>query len=148
MPRVTLEPLAKYEFSWHLPVRSTDLNRADHLAAYALVGMLDEAYARFLDHLDLGQPGLNLGAPNVSSINADLQVAYLGEGKLHDALTIEVALRDLSTRSFRLHFRVNAANHSVALAEIGVVCFDYVAKQAVPLPQRFRDAVARLHQGS
>ena len=110
--------------------------------------MLDEAYARFLDHLKLDLAGLSLGAPNVSSINADLQVAYLGEGKLHDELTIEVGVRDISNKSFRVHYRVSGANKPVALAQIGVVCFDYVAHKTVPLPQTFRDAVARVQSGA
>ena len=144
MPRATLSPLETYEFSWSLPVRTTDLNHADHLSARALVGMLDEVYTRFMRHLDLGQPGL--GAARLSSINADLQVNYLGEGKLHDDLCIEVGIRDISTRSFRAHYRVNAGERAIAIAEIGVVCFDYVDKKSAPLPEVFMDAVSRLRE--
>ena len=57
MPRVKLEPLNHYGFSMTLPARTTDLNSADHLAAYALVGMLDEVYARFIRQLKLEKPG-------------------------------------------------------------------------------------------
>ena len=142
MPRAILKPLDAYEFSWRLAVRTTDLNHADHLSAYALVGMLDEAYARFIRHLDLGLPGL--GAPHVSSINADLQVNYLGEGKLHDELCIEVAVRDISTKSFRAHYRLSAGVRPIALAEVGVVCFDYVAKSPAPLPKAFLKAISVL----
>ncbi len=142
MPRVTLSPLETYEFSWRLPVRTTDLNHADHLSARALVGMLDEAYTRFIRHLDLGH--LGLGAPHVSSINADLQVNYLGEGKLHDDLCIEIGIRGISTRSFRAHYRVNAGERPIAIAEIGVVCFDYVAKKSAPLPEVFINAVSEV----
>ena len=140
MPRVILSPLDNYQFSVLLPVRTTDLNRADHLSAYALVGMLDEAYARFIRHLDLGHPGL--GAPHVSSINAELQVNYLGEGRLHDELKLEVGVGELTQKSFRLHYRVTTLDRPIALAEIGVVCFDYVAKKPVPLPQVFLDALS------
>lgn len=140
MPRVILSPLESYQFSMTLAVRTTDLNHADHLSAYALVGMLDEAYARFIRHIDLGQPGL--GAPNVSSINAELQVNYLGEGKLHEDLLVEVGVGEITQKSFRLHYRVSKDDRPVALAEIGVVCFDYVAKKPAPLPQIFIDAVS------
>mgnify|MGYP000296153190 CR=1 FL=1 len=142
MARVKLTPLDTYPFSVRLIVRSTDLNRADHLSAYALVGMLDAAYAQFIRELDLGQPGL--GAPNLSSINADLQVNYLGEGKLHDELVVEMATLDLTEKSFRIHYRLTCDDRPIALAEIGVVCFDYGAKKPAPLPQVFVDAIARL----
>ena len=140
MPRVKLTPLDRYDFTWRLSVRTPDLNRANHMSAYALVGILDEAYARFIDHLDLGQPGL--GARNVSSINGDLQIVYLGEGQLHDELDIELGVREVSRRS-RVHYRIQVADKPIALAEIGAVCFDYVAKKAVALPKVFLDALDR-----
>lgn len=142
MPRVQLTPLSAYPFSFELPVRVTDLNHADHLAAYALVGMLDEAWVRFLAHLKLGEPGL--GEPGLGSINAELVVNYLGEGKLHDGLTIAVGVREISSKSFRLHFLVSRDEQKIALAEIGVVCFDYVAKKAAPLPAVFLSALNNL----
>ena len=141
MPRVKLKPLESYGFSISLPVRTTDLNSADHLAAYALVGMLDEAYARFVRQLELEKPGF--GADNLGSINADLQVNYQGEGKLHDELCIEVGLCDVGGKSFRVHYRVTAGKRPIALAEIGVVCFDYRDKKPAPLPKVFLDAISK-----
>ena len=141
MPRVKLEPLEKYGFSINLPVRTTDLNSADHLAAYALVGMLDEAYARFIRQLNLEKPGF--GADNLGSINADLQVNYQGEGMLHDDLLIELGLGELGGKSFRVHYRVTSASKPIALAEIGVVCFDYREKKPALLPEVFLEAVSK-----
>jgi len=134
-----LEPLNNYCFTMTLPIRVTDLNRADHLSAYAMVGMLDEVYARFMVDLDLGESGF--GEPNVSSINAELQVNYLGEGKLHDELLIEVGVGEVSGKGFRLHYRVSCSQRPVALAEVGVVCFDYRAKKPAPVPAVFLEAV-------
>ena len=141
MPRVKLEPIDRYGFSITLPVRTTDLNSADHLAAYALVGMLDEAYARFVRQLNLEKPGF--GADNLGSINADLQVNYQGEGKLHDELLIELGLCEVGGKSFRVHYRVTSGEKSIALAEIGVVCFDYQEKKPALLPKVFLDAVSK-----
>ena len=140
MPRVKLEPLNHYGFSMTLPARTTDLNSADHLAAYALVGMLDEVYARFIRQLKLEKPGF--GAEHLSSINADLQVNYQGEGKLHDELLFELGLQDVGGKSFRVHYRVTAAGRPIALAEIGVVCFNYQEKKPAPLPEVFLKAIA------
>ena len=57
MPRVVLKPLDDYLFTWQMPIRTTDMNYANHLSACALVGMLDEAYTRFLESLGLGEMG-------------------------------------------------------------------------------------------
>ena len=141
MPRVKLEPLDSYRFSITLPVRTTDVNGADHLAAYALVGMLDEAFARFIRQLNLTKPGF--GADSLGSINADLQVNYQGEGKLHDELLIELGLRDLGGKSFRVHYRVTCGDKAIALAEIGVVCFDYRDKKPALLPDIFLEAASK-----
>ena len=140
MPRTKLLALDTYQFSQTLPVRVTDLNRADHLSAYALVGMLDEVYARFIVSLGLGESGL--GAPNVGSINAELQVNYQGEGKLHDELLIELGIRELGSKSFRVHYQVRCGERPIALAEVGVVCFDYLQKKATTLPDVFVKGVA------
>ena len=140
MPRIKLHPLESYRFSTTLMVRVTDLNRADHLSAYALVGMLDEAYGRFVAGLGLG--GAGFGVPNVSSINAELQVNYKGEGKLHDELTIDMGVGEIATKGFRLHYRVTCGDRPIALAEVGVVSFDYVAKEAVAVPAEFIAAVS------
>ena len=139
MPRMKLHPLETYRFSTRLSVRVTDLNRADHLSAYALVGMLDEAYAQFVIDLSLG--GAGFGAPNVSSINAELQVNYQGEGKLHDELTIDMGVGEIGGKGFRLHYRVTCGERAIALAEVGVVCFDYVVKKPIAVPVEFIEAL-------
>ena len=74
-------------------------------------------------------------AEHLSSINADLQVNYQGEGKLHDELLFELGLQDVGGKSFRVHYRVTAAGRPIALAEIGVVCFNYQEKKPAPLPE-------------
>tara|TARA_B100001093_G_scaffold360079_1_gene344789 strand:+ start:308 stop:742 length:435 start_codon:yes stop_codon:yes gene_type:complete len=140
MPRVILKPLDTYQFTWRMPVRTTDMNYANHLSACALVGMLDEAYTRFLRSLKLGHMGF--GLPNVCSINGDLQVNYLSEGQLHDELTMEIAIAEIKLKSFRVFHRIKTGDRIVALAEVGAVCFDYQTKKTTALPQAFIDAVS------
>jgi len=101
--------------------------------------MLDEAYAQFVIDLSLG--GAGFGAPNVSSINAELQVNYQGEGKLHDELTIDMGVGEIGGKGFRLHYRVTCGERAIALAEVGVVCFDYVVKKPIAVPVEFIEAL-------
>ena len=140
MPRVKLSPLKHYDFTWRLPVRTSDLNYADHLAAYALVAMLDEVYVRFLKHI--GVTPTDLGAPGVSTIHADLQVNYLGEGKMHDELDVELAIRELKEKSMRVFYRFSTEGRPVALAEVGIVCFDY-QKRPATFPAAFTAAIVQ-----
>ena len=80
------------------------------------------------------------------SINAELQVNYLGEGKLHDELLIELAIRELGAKSFRVHYQVRCGERPIALAEVGVVCFDYLAKKATGLPEVFLQKITEANQ--
>ena len=102
--------------------------------------MLDEVYACFVRGLNLEKPGF--GAENLGSIHADLQVNYQGEGMLHDELLVELGLREVGEKSFRVHYRITAAQRPIALAEIGVVCFDYLKKKPAALPEVFLAAIA------
>ncbi|MGC6417359.1 MAG: acyl-CoA thioesterase [Bradymonadia bacterium] len=140
MPRVVLKPLDDYLFTWQMPIRTTDMNYANHLSACALVGMLDEAYTRFLESLGLGEMGF--GEPNICSINGDLQVNYLSEGHLHEMLSMEIGIGEISRKSFRVFHRVTAKDRVIALAEVGAVCFDYKSKRSAELPEAFIKAVA------
>ena len=142
MARSKLHPLERYAFSWELPVRTTDLNHANHLSAAALTGIFDEVFARFIASLNLGHPGL--GADHLAPIHADAQVNYLGEGRLHDVLTIEVAVGSRFSKGFRVHYRVSHGERPIALAEIGMVCFDYARQAAAPLPPVFLEALNQL----
>jgi acyl-CoA thioesterase FadM len=135
MARATLDEQSNYEFSHTLNVRFTDVNMAAHLATDSLVGLLQEARSQALRKL--GFSSLDLGAVNVGLVIADLVVNFKREGSIFDTLQIESHFGDFGTRSFRVFHRITRTGELLALAETGMVCFDYARRQPTPIPDPF-----------
>jgi acyl-CoA thioesterase FadM len=135
MPRVRLEEQPNYRFRHTVAVRVTDTNLGGHLATEALVGLLQEARAHALRQL--GFSSLDLGQANVGLVIADLAVSFRQEGAVFDLLEIESHFGDIGRRSLRQYYRITRNGELLALAETGLVCFDYVDRQPVPIPKPF-----------
>ncbi|MGB3861260.1 MAG: thioesterase family protein [Candidatus Aminicenantaceae bacterium] len=137
MPRVRLKQLDQYPFSTKIVVRVTDLNYGGHLGNDSLLSLVHEARVAFLDihgfsELDCGGVSLTMG---------DAAIAYQGEAYAGDELIIEVAAGESSKSGFRLFYRLTRSSDAkkIALAETGMVCFDYKAKKIKPLPKAVKD---------
>jgi acyl-CoA thioester hydrolase len=133
MPRIRLKPLDQYPFCTKIIVRVTDLNYGGHLGNDSLLSLVHEARVAFLasfgfSELDCGDVSLTMG---------DAAIIYQGEAYAGDELNIEVAAGEPSKSSFRLFYRLTrpSDNKKIALAETGMVCFDYKAKKIISLPK-------------
>jgi YbgC/YbaW family acyl-CoA thioester hydrolase len=143
MPRVSLEAQPSYAFRHDLAVRVTDTNLGGHLATEGLVGLLQEARAQALRQL--GYSSLDLGQAGVGLVVADLAVSFQREAEAFDPLQIECQIGDIGRRSFRLYYRITCDGELLALAETGLVCFDYTVRQPAPIPQPFLRALKEHH---
>ena len=140
MPRLRLKPLDAYSFATDIGVRYTDLNYGGHLGNDRLLALIQEARAAFLaqfgfSELDCGGTALTM---------ADAAIVYQGEAFAGDGLRFEVTVGEVTHSGFRLFYRVTrpADNKTVALAETGMVCFDYSAKKIKSLPDTAKRAFA------
>jgi len=133
MPRVKLTELPNYEFQHHLTVRATDINYAGHLGNEALLGLVHEARANFLQQLKFNT--ITTDDQHTGIIIADLAVNFWAEAFAHDHLTIDCQIGDLGERSFRLYHRIRREEQVIALVESGAVSYDYLAGEVIPLPQ-------------
>lgn len=111
----------------------TDLNYGGHLGNDSLLSIVHEARVAFLashgfSELDCGGVSLTMG---------DAAIVYQGEAYAGDDLNIEVAAGEPSASGFRLYYRLTRLSdgQKIALAETGMVCFDYKAKKIVLLPK-------------
>jgi acyl-CoA thioesterase FadM len=136
MPRIRLQPLPAYPFHTDLQVRVTDLNYGGHLGNDRLLSLLHEARAGFLaahgfTELDCGGVSLTMG---------DAALVYQSEAYAGDILRIEVAAGEPSRSGFRLFYRVIRISDgaAVALAETGMVAFDYRIRKIRALPGAVR----------
>jgi len=136
MPRIRLNPRDSYPFSVEQRVRVTDLNYGGHLGNDRLLSLVHEARVAFLaghglSELDCGGVSLTMG---------DAALVYQGEAYAGDVLRFEVAAGEASRSGFRIFYRVSRTSDGspIALAETGMVCFDYRAHKIRPLPEAVR----------
>ncbi len=136
MPRIRLKPLSEYVFSTEIKVRLTDLNYGGHLGNDRMLSLIQEARGAFLAK----QGFTELDCDGVSLTQGDAALVYQGEAFAGDVLCFEVAAGEAGGSGFRIFYRVTrpADGAAVALAETGMVCYDYRARKICPLPDTVR----------
>ena len=134
MPRLQLKPLPSYPFRCELTVRTTDLNYGGHLGNDRLLSLVHEARVAWLAHHGWSE----LECAGTSLIMGDAALVYQGEAFAGDRLEFEVAAGEKTRSGFRLFFRVTCTrgqdSEAVALAECGMVSFNYQTRRIAVLP--------------
>jgi len=132
MPRVSLTPLASYGFFTDISVRTTDLNYGGHLGNDRLLALLHEARVAFL----AAQGWTELACGGVGLIMNEAALQFKREAFAGDVLSIGVGVSEIGRAGFRLSYLVTRVDDGavVALAETGMVGFDYEAGKVAPLP--------------
>ncbi|MGD9346662.1 MAG: thioesterase family protein [Candidatus Aminicenantes bacterium] len=132
-----MKPLDHYPFKTQIAVRVTDLNYGGHLGNDSLLSLVHEARVAFLSSHGLSE----VDCGGVSLTMGDAAILYQSEAYAGDDLNIEVAAGEPSESGFRLFYRLTRLSDSakIALAETGMVCFDYKAKKIMSLPKKVAD---------
>ena len=144
MPRVTLEEQINYEFQFKTNIQTRDLNYANHLGNDSLVTLLQESRMALFEKL--GFKELDLGDGKTGIIIGDLLINFKAEGFLSDELSIEDHIDNITDKSLRIYSRVVTTNNNtvLALAEIGLVAFDYRERMITTIPEKFLQALEKL----
>lgn len=140
MARIKLEEQPAYEFQYPVVVQITDINYGGHLGNDALVRLIHEARVHLL-YL-LGCREFDLGDGQTGLIIADLVVNFKAESFLFDPLRIDSHVGEFSRTSFRLFHRATRNGELIALAETGLVSFNYAGRKSVSVPAAFKQALA------
>ncbi|MDG4554411.1 MAG: thioesterase family protein [Candidatus Competibacter sp.] len=137
MARIKLDLPADFPFATELRVRVTDVNYAGHVGNDALLGLLQEARARFLAQYGLGE----LEIFGLGLVVADSVVLYKSEAFPGERLSIAVTVADFNKYGCDFVYRVTeqASGREVARAKTGIVFFDYQKRAVQPVPQAFLD---------
>ena len=140
MPRIKLKEKAAYTFSTDIRVRVTDCNYGGHLGNHRLLALLQEARVDFLARF--GYSEFDCGG--VSLILGDAVINYKNEAFPGDVLRFEVAAGEFGRKGFRLFYRVSRPSDGklIALAETGMVCYDYTERAIRALPEAVRRALS------
>ncbi len=139
MAKIKLKALESYRFTYPTVLKARDINYGGHLGNDALVALLQEA--RIALFRELGATELDLGDGETGIIMSDLVVSYRAEGKLFDAIEIHSEFIEVKAASFRMAHRVSRGEETLALAEVGLVTFDYRDRRIAPIPEGFLEKI-------
>lgn len=143
MARVKLAPLDHYQSIYETTVEVTDLNYGNHLGNDALVGIIHRARVNFLNRLSASEN--NLGDGQTGIILADLIVNYMGESFLFDKLCVESSIGEVRSKGFRMFHRITALEgRIIALAETGIVAYNYHKRKIAGIPESFVSKITDL----
>jgi len=141
--RVKLAPLDHYQSIYETTVEVTDLNYGNHLGNDALVGIIHRARVHFLHQLSASEN--NLGDGKTGILMADLIVNYMGESFLFDKLSVESSIGEVRSKGFRMFHRITAPqDRIIALAETGIVAFNYHRRKIAGIPESFVSKISDL----
>ncbi len=143
MARIKLIPLDHYQRVYETAVEVTDLNYGNHLGNDALVGIIHRARVHFLHWL--GASENNLGDGKTGILLGDLIVNYKGESFLFDKLGVESSIDEVRSKGFRMFHRITAAQGKlIALAETGIIAFNYHERKVARIPESFVSKISDL----
>lgn len=136
MSRIKLKPLTNYPFTFDITVRTTDLNYGGHLGNDSMLSLIHEARVAFLKSHGFTEKDCG----GISLIIGDVAIVYQSEAFAGDLLLFEVAAADPSRSGFRLFYRITRlpGKDPIALAETGMVCYDYQTRRISFLPDSVR----------
>lgn len=135
MQRIKLELPENFSFTTSIPVRITDLNYGNHVGNDSFLSLIHEARMQFLNYYDYSE----LNFANTSLIMGDAALEFKHELKYGDVVKISVTATNFDKIGFDIFYLleiiVNDKNIIAGKAKTGMMCFDYVTKKKVSIPQ-------------
>ncbi len=135
---ITLRNIATFK------VRVGDINYGGHMGNDKALLVYHDARIAFLEALGFNEK--NIGGPAI--IMRDAHVNFRKEVFLHDELTVDVGIDDVTLTSFNMTYTVKRESDGavVFLGSTGLVAFDYEARKVAKLPDVFLQRI-RLSEG-
>ncbi len=141
MERVKVVLPESFSFSTTINIRITDLNYGGHVGNDVFMSLVHEARQQFLIHHGYTE----LDFAGTSLIMADAAMEYKRELYYGNAVRISVSAGGFDKIGFDLCYLLEVQNDNQWLTagkvKTGMLCFDYVAKKKVAVPQ---EAVEKL----
>jgi acyl-CoA thioester hydrolase len=139
MSRLKIELPANFSFHAIIPVRITDVNYGGHVGNDSILSLIHEARVQYL--AKFGYSEMNF--EGVSLIMSDVSIQFKSELYYGDSLIAYVTSGEFSRAGFNLYYKLvkEVSNTVVAIAQTGMVCFDYQRKKINALPQKVQQTL-------
>lgn len=136
MAKIQIEFPAEFKFSTDIPVRITDLNYGGHVGNDTILSIIHEARAQFFQHHGLNENDFG----GVRTIMGNVMINYRKELFYGDVVKAFVSVVNISRASFDVVYLLKKTDSVVvAEAQTGMVCFDYVRKKVVSIPDAVKN---------
>jgi acyl-CoA thioesterase FadM len=145
MARVKLVEQEQYAFHYPVKIEPRHLSIGNHLGADNLVLLASAARADVFTSMGLTEVDLGDGVTGI--IIADIVVNYKAEALLHDEIVIDTQIGAFTGHGFRAFQRIRRGEKVLAIAETGLIAFNYRSKKIAPVPERLLRAFAAHHVG-
>lgn len=135
MARIKLDLPATVHFTTEIPVRISDINYGNHLGNDALLSLIHEARARFLNHWGYSE----MNVEGASIIMSDAAIMYRAEVFYGDVLTFEISVVDFHRFGCDLVYEIRnkESRKEVARAKTGIIFYNYQEKKMLDVPEKF-----------
>jgi acyl-CoA thioesterase FadM len=144
MPRIKLAVQKEYPFTCEVLVRVGDLNYGAHVGNSEMVGILHDARVALFRSMGISEGDLGDGKTGI--VMDDLVVNFRSEAFLGDTLNIGCVIEEVGEAGFRIHYHVTKGEKSVAVAETGLVGFNYTTRRIALLPSAFKEKALAARQ--
>lgn len=138
MARVKIEVPQRSMGTYHIPVRITDINYGNHVGNDAFVSIIHEARMQWLQQH--GYTELNIESAGL--IMSDLTVEFKNESFYGDQVEVKISAGEISRVNFELYYQLSAKRNGetvlLANAKTGMICYDYMVKKVVTIPEQLK----------
>jgi acyl-CoA thioester hydrolase len=135
MPRIKLIEQESYEFHYKAKLQPRDINYGGHLGNDSLVSLLGAARVNILYAMGMSEGQLGDGETGV--IMSDLAVNFKAEAFMLEEVVIDTHIGEFSRTGFRIFHRLKKEAVLVAIAETGMITFNYSIRKIAPVPDIF-----------
>jgi len=126
--------IAKFE------IRIGDINYGGHMGNDKSLQLFHDARIKFLESLGFSEKYIG---DNAGIIMSEAHVYFIKEVFLHDVLSVDVAVTDITTSSMIINYKVVRINDYVEVlnGSTKLIAFDYSRKRVTRIPGEFLDKI-------
>jgi len=137
MPRVKINQPASFFYKTSIEIGVGHLNYGNHLSNEHILSFAHEARLRFFT--ELGATEFDFWGTGL--IQSDAEIVYKSEGHYQDVIDVYIDIAELSRVGFRVNYLMSnrTTGKDLAIAAVGIVCFNYAQKKVQDLPIPFKE---------